>query len=913
MILAAEAGSVTSVLVDIVVILLAAKIAAEVAERIGVPAVIGEILAGILVGPAVFGLLDTNEVISVLAELGVILLLLEVGLELSLPGLRSLGKSSMLVATIGVVTPVVMGVFVGLAFGESSNTALFLGTALAATSVGITARVFSDLGALTRVEGRTVLGAAVADDVMGLVLLTIVVRITTAGSIDVIDVVKIVVIAVAFLVLSVGLGTRIGPKIFQWVDRYSRATGTFVAIALAFTLVFALLADAAELAPIVGAFAAGVALSGSAPAARIRRELAPVGHLFIPVFFLDIGVQANLDPFTKPGLLALIAALIVIACIGKLAAGLGLLGGIGDRLLVGLGMLPRGEVGLIFASIGLANGVLGEDQYGALVAVVLVTTLLAPPLLRWRIKKIDSTRLEVEAVPMPDGGWLVAGDTIGLAAEPGLDDALVVALDAARMVNTAPPSAELLDWLGRVRLDDARWDRKATSRLMDLLRDGSVRSWRFLEAAGVLERTLPELAEMVKRRQTDPFMLDPSNVLRFEMVDNLRELVAHDPMAATVFERLRYPEQPMLAALILSVTRDGGDPAALARAIADRLRLGVRAEEPLVALVEDANLMRAASARIDGLDEEPVLVLATHLETPERVRALYLVTLASGPLEDWERQRLDDLLARLLQVLNRPDLTGRRVGSQIEARRGEALRLATNDGQADRIRNAPRAYLLARAPETIARHAALLDPLPRRGRIKVTVATLGNDLGRVEIAALDRPGLLGAVTGVLADRRIDVVEAAAVTWPDGAVVESYTVRTVVPFSTAVGTATLMEEAIQGALARPLDAEPAPDLEIDFDNDASPWYTLCEVRGPDRPGLVHAVTVGFAAAGVTVHSAGIDTVGGVVIDRFELTDREGRKLDGDLRRAVREAIWNGKGAPSAESGRRLFRRRDRAGA
>lgn len=910
MILAAGAGSVTSVLVDIVVILLAAKIAAEVAERVGVPAVIGEIVAGIVVGPAILGLLDTNDVIAVLAELGVILLLLEVGLELSLPELRSVGKSSLLVATIGVITPVVLGVFTGLAFHESSDTALFLGTALAATSVGITARVFSDLGALTRVEGRTVLGAAVADDVMGLVLLTIVVRITTSGSIDVIDVVKIVVVAVAFLVLSVGIGTRIGPKIFQGVDRYSRSSGTFVAIALAFTLVFALLADAAELAPIVGAFAAGVALSGSAPAARIRRELAPVGHLFIPVFFLDIGVQANLDPFTKPRLLALIAVLVVVACIGKLAAGLGLLGRTGDRLLVGLGMLPRGEVGLIFASIGLANGVLGNDQYGALVAVVLVTTLLAPPLLRWRIKLVDGRRPERAPVPMPAGGWLVAGDTIELADEPPLEDALVVALDAARMVNGAPPSGALLDWLGRVDLAGVRWDRKATARLMELLRDGSIRSWRFLEAAGVLERTLPELAETVRHRRTDPFLLDPSNLLRFELVDNLRELVAHDPMAATVFERLRYPEQPMLAALVLSVTRDGGDPAELARRIADRLRLGVRAEEPLVALVSDANLMRAASTRLDGLDEEPVLVLATHLETPERVRALYLVTLATGPLEPWERDRLDDLLARLLQVLNRPDLTGRRAGSQLEARRGEAVRLAATDAQADRIRSAPRAYLLAQSPETVARHAALLDPPPRRGRVAVHVTTLGNDLGRVEIAAMDRPGLLGAVSGVLADRRIDVVAAAAVTWPDGAIVESYTVRTVVPLSTAMGTAAHLEDAIQSALRAPLVAEPAPDLAIDFENDASPWYTLCEVRGPDRPGLVHAVSVGFAASGVTVHSAAIDTVGGVVIDRFELTDEDGRKLDGDRRRAVREAIWHGSDTAVVEGRRRRLRRRDR---
>ena len=909
--------SVTQILVDIVVVLLAAKIAAEIAERVGVPAVIGEIVAGIIVGPSVLGLLDTNNVLDVLGELGVILLLLEVGLELSISDLRSVGKSSLSVATIGVLTPVALGIGTGLAFGESGNTALFLGTALAATSVGITARVFSDLGALTRVEGRTVLGAAVADDVMGLVLLTIVVRVVTSGSVDVIDVVKIVAIALAFLVFSVGIGTRYGPKVFQFVDRNSRSAGTFVAIALAFTLVFALLADAAELAPIVGAFAAGVALSGSAPAARVRRELAPVGHLFIPVFFLQIGVHADLSAFTSPSLLALIAVLVVVASIGKLVAGFGLLGGTGDRLLVGLGMLPRGEVGLIFASIGLANGVLTKNLYSALVAVVLLTTLIAPPFLRWRIKTLDTRRPVREQVPMPEGGWLLAGDRIDLAAEPPDADALVVALDAARMVGSAPPAEELLDWLGRADLSRTRWDRRATARLLDLLRDGSVRSWRFLESAGVLERALPELATAVKRRQADPFVLDPSSVLRFELVDSLRDLVTHDGMAATVFERLRYPEQPMLAALVLSVTGDSGDPAELASALANRLRLGVRAEEPLVALIRDHNLMRAAAARLDGLDEEPVLFLATHLETPERVRALYLVSLAMSDLESWERDRLDDLLGRLLQVLNRPDLTGRRAGSALESRRSEALQLTSSTEAATRVRNAPRAYLLSQSPETVARHAALLDPTPRRGTLRVSLSPIEDEnapfatLGRIEIVAADRPGLLAAVTSALTDRRIDVVDAGAVTWPDGAVVESFTVRTVEPFLDAVGTVEDLEVAIYAALRGPVEAQAVPDLEIEFDSDGSPWYTLCEIRGRDRPGLLHAIAVGFAASDVTVHSARIETIGGVVIDRFEVSDTDGRKLDSAQRRALREAIWTGSSTDAtAKSGRKGFRFRRR---
>jgi [protein-PII] uridylyltransferase len=241
------------------------------------------------------------------------------------------------------------------------------------------------------------------------------------------------------------------------------------------------------------------------------------------------------------------------------------------------------------------------------------------------------------------------------------------------------------------------------------------------------------------------------------------------------------------------------------------------------------------------------------------------------------------------------------------------VRLVTSDTQAERVRTAPRAYLLVQSPETVARHAALLDPLPRHGRIRVTVAATGDDVGRIEVAGVDRRGLLGAVTTVLAERRIDVVDAAAVTWPDGAVVESYTVRTVVPFAAALGSVTDLEEAIRRALHSPLGAEPAPDLEVEFDNDASPWNTLCEVRGPDRPGLLHAVAVGFDAAGLRVHSARIESVGGVVIDRFELSDPEGRKLDGTLRRVVRDAIRTGRGAPPpARGSRRRFRRRHDAG-
>ena len=376
---------VTAVLLDILVVLIAAKVAAEIAERLGFPAVVLEILAGVIIGPSVLNFVGADETLRVLGELGVILLLLQVGMEMDLDELRAVGTASVSVAVVGVVVPMAAGFAVMTAVGESSNTALFLGAALAATSVGITARVFSDLRALASVEARTVLGAAVADDVLGLVILTVVVRIVSEGTVSLLDVAGIVGVAIAFLVISTALGSRAAPPLFRWLHANARSAGTLVAMALAFTLAFAELADAAQLAPIVGAFVAGLALSRSSARDRIARELGPVGHLFIPVFFLGIGIDAQVEKFVSPHVLGIAALLLVVAVIGKLVASLGALGAPGDKWLIGFGMIPRGEVGLIFATIGLQQGVLGRDLYAALLLVVLVTTLMAPPLLKYRL------------------------------------------------------------------------------------------------------------------------------------------------------------------------------------------------------------------------------------------------------------------------------------------------------------------------------------------------------------------------------------------------------------------------------------------------------------------------------------------------------------------------------------------------
>jgi Kef-type K+ transport system membrane component KefB len=899
---------VGGVLLDILIVLIAAKVAAEIAERIGFPPVVAEILAGVAIGPSVLDLVGPDETLRVLGEIGVILLLLQVGMEMDLGELGAVGRASVSVAVVGVVLPMAAGFGVSELFGYDAKTALFLGAALAATSVGITARVFSDLRALASVEARTVLGAAVADDVLGLVILTVVVRIVSEGTVSVLSVLGIFAVALAFLVATTAVGARAAPPLFQFLHRYARSTGTVVALALAFTLAFAELADAAQLAPIVGAFVAGLSLSRSSVSDRITRDLAPVGHLFIPVFFLQIGIDVDIAAFFDPTVLGIAAALLAVAVAGKLAAAVGAFGSPGDKRLIGLGMIPRGEVGLIFATIGLREAILDQDQYAALLLVVLATTLLAPPLLRWRLQQIRAGRARMRhpsAAP-PHGRWLVARDGhLDLAGLPPEGLALTLALEAAQSIgrDDLRPGRALLDYLGDLDGAPMRWDGDASRRLFDVLRTGDARTWRFLEATGVLERALPELAEAIRRRRADPFVIDPSHVLSFSLVERIRDLVATDERAVAEYACLEHPEWLLLAALILDTAGEDASPIDLARRLAGRLDLGAAAEQEIALLVGDSGLLRAAARRIDGLDEERVFALATHLDRPERTRALYLLTLALDGLEPWDRARVDELIDVVLAVLEQPDLTGLDARNLVERRRAEAVRIAGADrAVAERIAHAPRTYLLAQEAADVARQAALLEPLPARGDARVAVVPLEGGEWRVEVASRDRPGLLATVSGVLAGSGLSVQDAVVATWGDGGALDSFRVR---PTARAVPDADALNAAIVDAFNSPLEAPPTPGAEVDFDDDGSPWYTLCEVRGPDRAGLLHSITVGFASAGVDVHSAQVVTVDGQAADRFELTDGNGRKLGDSTKRAVLEAVSAG-----VRTGRRgrLLRRR-----
>lgn len=897
-ILAAAAESaggvdVRRVLLEILVILIAAKAAAELAERIKVPAVLGEIVAGVLIGPSALGLIAAtgadSGVLRVLAEIGVILLLLEVGMEMDLGELGSVGKASLLVALAGVALPFALGAGAVAALGEPGKTAIFVGAALTATSVGITARVFGDLKALSSIESRTVLGAAVADDVLGLVILTVVVRLVTEGSVSIGLVGETLGLAVLFLVVTTAAGLTLAPRLFTGLRRLSRSPGTLVAVALAFTLAFAELAQLARLAPIIGAFVAGLALGRGREGERIARELKPVGHLFIPVFFLQIGIDADLAAMAKPGVLGVASVLLVVAVAGKLASVVGLVGSPGDRWLVGLGMLPRGEVGLIFAGIGLREGILAGDLYAALLLVVLATTLVTPPLLRIRLEAVRARRSAPAARPMPAGGWLATIDgRVTLQAVPPDFAALHVALQAASLVTDASPDRTLLDWLGDLGDAPLRWDSAATNELLLLLRTGSHRSWRLLDNSGVLERALPELAVIVRHRQDDPFELDASQSLRWTLVERLHEVTLEggDPAASGEHRLLAHPEWLLLAALLVDTAGDGPDePVAAARRLVMRLGLGAGAEEEVALLVGEHNLLQAAVRRPDGLAEEHVLRIATHLDKPERARALYLLSIALGGLEPWERKRLDDLHTVVQAALARPELTGLQARNLVESRRQAALRLVGEGPAATVLSTAPRGWLVAHDPAVLAAHAALVarrkgsrDPVVAVGSARATGSA------RIDISAENAPGLLARGAAVLAEAGLDVIEAGAAVWGHRDAVQTFLVR-------GAGTpdpADLQKRLLRAA-TEPPPAAAAPEATLTWDDESSPWTTVCTIDAPDRTGLLASLAAAFALAGTEVQSARAATIEGVARDVFEVSSQRGGKL-GDLEKErVRAAL------------------------
>jgi Kef-type K+ transport system membrane component KefB len=387
-----------------------AKLGGELAVRAGQPAVLGELIAGVVVGNlslvGISGLdhLWTNSSVEILARLGVLVLLFEVGLESTVAQMLRVGLPSLMVATLGVIVPFALGwgVSAWLLSGQSVYVHAFVGATLCATSVGITARVLQDLGRSQTRDARVILGAAVIDDVMGLVVLAVVSGIIGAadgvGSFSYGAVLGIVAKAVAFLVVSLALGVALSARLFRMAARL-KARGVLLALGLAWCFLLAWLSTLIGLAPIVGAFAAGLILEDLHSRWFVARGehpldelIQPISGFLSPIFFVLMGMRTDLRAFANLGVLGLALALTAAAVLGKLACALGVWGKGLDRLTIGLGMIPRGEVGLIFANIGLTLTVAGRPvvdraTFSALVVMVIITTLVTPLALKLRLAR----------------------------------------------------------------------------------------------------------------------------------------------------------------------------------------------------------------------------------------------------------------------------------------------------------------------------------------------------------------------------------------------------------------------------------------------------------------------------------------------------------------------------------------------
>lgn len=373
-----EAGRI---LLELFIIFLGAKIAGELFERMKQPAVIGELIAGVLLGPSVLGIIHTNAVSETMATVGVVVLLFAVGLETQVSHLAKVGRTATLVAVVGVAVPFVLGYGYVRALGEPSSAAMFVGAALVATSVGITARVLADAGLLSSREARIILAAAVIDDILGLLVLALVSGFGR-GQVDLGRTLGVLATAVVFVGVMLLAAPRVVRGTAHLVDRLHLRRAP-LGVAMALLLGLSALAESIGLAAIVGAFFAGMALAETSERWELEREVRPLADFLVPFFFVIVGARVDLGLLANPAVLVPGVVLSVIAIVSKIVGcGVGALGeGRYSALAVGVGMVPRGEVGLIVASVGLSMHLVPPSIYAMVAFVTVVTTVAAPPLI----------------------------------------------------------------------------------------------------------------------------------------------------------------------------------------------------------------------------------------------------------------------------------------------------------------------------------------------------------------------------------------------------------------------------------------------------------------------------------------------------------------------------------------------------
>lgn len=407
--LGAAIGEETKVLLTLFIMLAAAKLMAELFERLRQPAVAGEIMAGVIIGPSLLNLAAPSEIINILAEIGVIFLLFNVGLETKPAAIFKVGKQAALVAILGVVIPFLGGWLLMRAWGSSSIESLFVGTALVATSVGITARVLSGMGLLDAPTARIILGAAVIDDILGLLVLAVVSSLA-AGIVNYVEIVTTAGLAIGFTAFIALVGAPVITRVAPGVDRLRSGHGMFV-LGIILCLGLSVAAAYIGVAAIIGSFLAGMTLAEAAEGhPRMHRQINGVTEFLVPFFLVNIGMQLRLDVFRSASVIILCILVTLVAVITKLiGCGLGAYNlGIKRAAQVGMGMVPRGEVGIVVAQIGLSLAVIGPELYGVVLLMAVATTLIAPPFLK--ILYAGEPAAHEEIGPSDAGGILTSED-----------------------------------------------------------------------------------------------------------------------------------------------------------------------------------------------------------------------------------------------------------------------------------------------------------------------------------------------------------------------------------------------------------------------------------------------------------------------------------------------------------------------
>jgi len=383
------------VLFQLFSLLLAAKVGDEIFKRLDQPTLIGEILAGIIVGPAVLGWYEVNEATGLFAEIGVVLLLFRVGIETRLADLLRVGLPAGAVGLLGVLLPFGGGVAVGLLFGHSAEVTMFIAAAMVATSVGVTSRVLGALRAIATRSGRVILGAAIIDDILAMIILAVATGMA-AGGVNIGRIFLLVVVAVAFVAIVVVAGTGLLRRRPALLTVPAFAETPFMP-GMIIMLGLAALSAAIGLAAIIGAFLAGMVVGESSERHALEEEVAPVAAFFTPFFFGAIGAQIDLVGLANATALALLAAVTLVAVGTKfLGSFIGAIGmGVRRRVLIGWGMVPRGEVGIVVAGLGLQMGVVDGSIYSVVVGMAVITTLIVPPVIPALVRWAESSITDV--------------------------------------------------------------------------------------------------------------------------------------------------------------------------------------------------------------------------------------------------------------------------------------------------------------------------------------------------------------------------------------------------------------------------------------------------------------------------------------------------------------------------------------